>query len=84
MLTNGNATVQNKDRFDGTIESDVQESTLRKLLSHGIDESDTVKDIGIEIDRNSLTLTEQYTHRIFVTVTASVVVPFFKTIKLLF
>ena len=29
---NGNATVQNKDPFDGIIELDVEESTLRKLL----------------------------------------------------
>ena len=32
LLTNGNATLQNKGPFDGIIESDVEESTLRKLL----------------------------------------------------
>ena len=51
LLTTGNAAVQNKDPFDGIIESDVEESTLRKLLlTYGIDVSDTVKDIGVEID----------------------------------
>ena len=32
LLTNSNATVQNMDPFDGIIVSDVEESTLRKLL----------------------------------------------------
>ena len=32
LLTNGNATEENKDPFDGIIELDVEESTLRKLL----------------------------------------------------
>ena len=32
LLTTGNAGVQNKDPFDGIIEPDVEESTLRKLL----------------------------------------------------
>ena len=54
FLTNGNATEENNDPFDGIIELDVEESTLRKL----IDVSDTVKDIGVEINRNSLTLTD--------------------------
>ena len=43
-----------------------------KAFIYGIDVSDTVKDIGVETDQNSLTLTEQYIHRIFVTVAASV------------
>ena len=55
-----------------------------KAFIYGIDVSDTVKDIGVEIDQNSLTLTEQYIHRIFVTVAASVIVPFVKTIKVFF
>ena len=32
LLTNGNTAVQNKDPFDGIIEPDVKESTLRKLF----------------------------------------------------
>ena len=55
-----------------------------KAFIYGIDVSDTVKDIGVEIDQNSLTLTEQYIHRIFVTVAASVIVPFVKIIKVFF
>ena len=55
-----------------------------KAFIYGIDVGDTVKDIGVEIDQNSLTLTEQYIHQIFVTVTASVILPFLKLLKFCF
>ena len=50
----------------------------QKAFIYVIDVSDTVKAIGVEMDSNSLTLTEHspYILTIFVTVTVSVIVPF--------
>ena len=73
-----------KARILSTGLSNRKKKHTEKAFIYGMDVSDTVKDIGVEIDQNSLTLTEQYIHRIFVTVAASVIVPFVKTIKVFF
>ena len=53
-------TKQGSFRRDHRIGHRRRHTELEKAFTYGIDVSDTAKDIGVEVDQNSLTFTENY------------------------